>query len=125
MHRFALPGHVAAVLGSLLLAACLGPDPSCAGLPTQVDVTLTADAMTPSNPELCRDTDAVLRVSSEVDGVFHIHGLDDQVPATTVTAGDVVELAFSPTRSGQFPVELHTQENTQGVNVGLLTVHEP
>jgi hypothetical protein len=46
------------------------------------------------------------------------------VPATTVTAGEVVVLAFSAERSGQFPIELHPTDDPQGVSVGIFTVHE-
>jgi hypothetical protein len=108
-----------------LLAACLGGSPECEALPEEVELTLSATTLTPSDPTVCRGDDVTLTVSSEVDGVLHIHGYDEDVPATGVTAGEVLELEFSATRSGQFPIELHTDENTQGVDVGLFTVHEP
>ena len=110
---------------ALLLAACIGPNPSCAALPGEIALTLTADSLTPASPQVCRGADVTLTVNSEVDGVFHIHGYDDLAPATPVTAGNVVELAFTASRSGQFPIELHPAGDPAGVNVGLLTVHEP
>jgi hypothetical protein len=66
-----------------------------------------------------------LVVTPDVDGVFHVHGYDEQLPATAVTAGSVAELDFKASRSGQFPIELHTDATTAGVSVGILTVHEP
>ena len=69
--------------------------------------------------------EVALVFTSEVDGVFHIHGYDEQVPATTVTAGERIELRFEATRSGQFPIELHLPGESEGVDVGILTVHEP
>lgn len=107
------------------LAGCIGGDADCAALPTRIELTLTAEGLTPANPAVCRDRDVTLVVTSEVDGVFHIHGYDEQVPATTVTAGEVTELEFTASRSGQFPIELHTDEHTEGVNRGIFTVHEP
>ena len=62
---------------------------------------------------MCRDREVTLVVTSEVDGILHIHGYDVEVPATEVTAGEVTELAFTARRSGQFPIELHTDENTR------------
>ena len=53
-------------------------------------------------------------VDSEVDGVFHIHGLDDLVPATPVVAGEQVTLEFTVDRSGQFPIELHPGRRPSG-----------
>lgn len=106
-------------------SGCIGPAPDCTALPTEIELTLTADSLTPSDPAVCRDADVVLTVHSDVEGILHIHGYDAEVPATPVTEGGEVVIEFTASRSGQFPIELHTDENTQGVNVGLLTVHEP
>ena len=123
-----LKGARSGLTGLLLvvgLAGCIGPDADCAGLPTRIELTLSADALTPSNPTVCRDREVTLVVISEVDGVLHIHGYDEQVPATTVVAGEVIELDFTAVRSGQFPIELHTDEDTGGVSLGIFTVDEP
>jgi hypothetical protein len=132
LHRFVtrsdlslLVRAVLALLGATVLAACIGGPPACDALAAEIELTLTADTLTPSDPAVCRGSDVVLTIDAEVDGVLHIHGYDAEVPATPVTQGEVLELAFTAERSGQFPIELHTDENTQGVNVGLFTVHEP
>ena len=117
-----------ALVGPLLMVAlsgCIGGDAQCAALPTRIELTLTADELSPASPAVCRDRDVTLVVTSEVAGILHIHGYDDEVPATEVTAGEVVELEFMARRSGQFPIELHTDENTQGVALGIFTVREP
>jgi hypothetical protein len=118
-------GLLAGLLLAPVLGACIGGDADCAALPTRIELTLTADELTPRSPAVCRDREVTLVVSSEVDGVLHIHGYDDAVPATQVTAGEMTELVFTARRSGQFPIELHTDENTQGVALGVFTVHEP
>ena len=118
-------GLAAGLLLAVILAGCNGGDPDCASLPTSIELSLAADRLTPANPAVCRDREVTLVVTSEVDGVLHIHGYDDQVPATTVTAGEVTELVFTAARSGQFPIELHTDQNTQGAALGIFTVHEP
>ena len=115
----------AAAACAVLLAACVAGPPACNEGPTEIAVTLTSETMTPSSPAVCRGSDITLTILPEVDGVFHIHGYDAEVPATEFTSGDVLELRFTAVRSGQFPIEIHTDDNTQGVNVGLLTVHEP
>jgi hypothetical protein len=94
-------------------------------LPDEIELTLSATTLTPSDVAVCRDDEITLVVRPEVDGVFHVHGYDEELPATNVTAGQAVELVFTATQSGQFPIELHTDEHTQGVDVGLLTVNEP
>ena len=107
------------------MGACIGGDADCAALPTRIELTLSADELTPADPAVCRDRQVTLVVTSEVDGVIHVHGYDDEVPATEVAAGEVTELAFTARRSGQFPIELHTDENTEGVGLGIFTVREP
>ena len=116
---------LAGLLAGVVLAGCIGGDADCAALPTRIELTLIMDELTPANPAVCRDREVTLVVTPEVDGILHIHGYDDQVPATTVTAGEVTELVFTASRSGQFPIELHTDENTAGVALGVFTVHEP
>ena len=63
-------------------------------------------------------------LDSEVDGVFHIHGLDTVVPATPIRSGDPGTLEFTVDRSGQFPIELHLADDPTGVSLGIFTVHE-
>ncbi|MGH2418307.1 MAG: hypothetical protein ACRDFY_08245 [Candidatus Limnocylindria bacterium] len=123
MHRLRI--SLLASACAVVLAACIGGGADCGSLPTDIELTLTAQALTPSSIAVCRGDDVTLTVDVEVSGVLHIHGYDAEVPATNVTEGEVLELGFSADRSGQFPIELHTDENTQGVNVGLLTVDEP
>jgi hypothetical protein len=122
-------GHATRCLLALavvvLSGGCIGATPECAALPTDIELTLTAESLIPSDPAVCRDADVMLTVRSDIDGVLHVHGYDDQVSATPVTDGRDVVIEFTASRSGQFPIELHTDENAQGVNVGLLTVHEP
>lgn len=114
------------VLGyALLLAGCIGGRPACETLPAEVEVTLAAETLSPSDPAVCRGADVTLRVASEVDGVLHIHGYDEEVPATRVSVGEVLELAFIAEQSDQFLIELHSDEDPRGVTVGILTVHEP
>jgi hypothetical protein len=89
-----------------------------------IELTVTATALEPNDPAACRDQVVTLLVSSEVDGVIHIHGLDAVMPATTIAAGEELVLEFTAERSGQFPIELHPADDPQGVSVGIFTVHE-
>ena len=98
---------------------------SCDDPRLTLEVTLTAAAMQPSDPAVCRGQEVTLVVASEVDGVLHIHGYDEQVPATEVAAEEELRLVFVATRSGQFPIELHPADDPRGIEVGIFTVHEP
>jgi hypothetical protein len=89
-----------------------------------IEVTVRADGMTPTDPSVCLGQEVTLAVSPEVDGVFHIHGLDQSVPATTIAQGQPIELAFTTDRTGQFPIELHPAADPQGIHIGILTIHE-
>lgn len=89
-----------------------------------LDLQLSADALTPNNPAVCRGQEVTLVVQASADGVVHIHGYDEEVPATEVSRDERVELEFTAQRSGQFPIEFHPGDDPQGVSVGVLTVHE-
>lgn len=126
-------GHRA--LGAALLALTVGaagcvetnrPDPrSCAAPSAEIGLTLTASSLSPADPAVCRGQRVTLRVESTVDGVLHVHGYDDEVPPMEVRAGESTEIAFDATRSGQFPIELHTPGKAEATSVGIVTVHEP
>lgn len=123
-----IPLRAGAIALALLLGACVDQ----VGLPSDCEqpevarqVTLTATELSPNAIEVCWDQDVSLTVEPEVNGVIHVHGYDDQVPATSVDAGEELTLEFTAARSGQFPIELHPAQNPAGVTVGIFTVHEP
>lgn len=113
----------------LLLTACVedtGPDAEACAAPTvEIELAVSADALEPNDPSACRDQEVILVLTPQVDGVFHIHGYDDEVPATQVQDGEDIELRFTAARSGQFPIELHPLDDPTGVDIGVFTVHEP
>lgn len=121
--RHALATLLLLVLGGILVA-CIAPAPACEDLPSTLDLVLDAEGLEPSDPSVCSGADVTLSIDSRVDGVFHIHGYDAEVPAAEVVAGETLELRFAAERSGQFPIEFHAADDPEGVNVGLFTVHE-
>lgn len=112
---------------AVILAGCVsqGRPDGCDDPTATLRLTLGAEALSPSDPAVCRDQQVTLIVDSEVDGTLHIHGYDAQVPASMVTAGEELRLEFIAARPGQFPIELHSDVTPQGVSVGIFTVHEP
>jgi len=114
---------------ALVLAACVAdtrPDDAACSAPTiELELTVRADDMVPSNPSVCRDQAVTLVISAQVDGAIHVHGYDAELPATELSNGDELSLNFDASRSGHYPIELHRLESPQGINVGILTVHEP
>ena len=110
-----------------ILAACVPDDrpSSCDAPSVTIELALTAESMTPSNPGVCRDQQVTLVVASELDGFIHIHGYDEAVGVTEVTAGEETRLEFVAGRSGQFPIEVHPADDPQGIGVGIFTVYEP
>lgn len=121
-------GPLWVAIALLLLTACVeeaGPDAeACAAPAMEIELALTSDALDPGDPAVCRDQEVTLTISSEVDGVFHIHGYDAEVPATEVRSGEEVELRFTASRSGQFPIEVHAMDDPAGVEVGVFSVYE-
>ena len=117
------------LVAAVLLAGCIEdtrPNAEACSAPTiELTLNLTADALTPGNPAVCRYQEVTLRIESQVDGIFHIHGYDEAVPATEVRAGETLPITFEAARSGQFPIELHPGDDPRGIDVGIFTVHEP
>ena len=119
----------AAVLLAALVAlgGCVadGRPDSCDAAAVTVELVVSADGMTPDDPAVCRDQTVTLVIDSSTDGHFHIHGYDEAIPETELGVGEEVEIEFVADRSGQFTVELHPDEGGEGIEMGVLTVHEP
>ena len=116
------------IAAATILAACVsGPadGSTCGPASVSVDLALTGDGLSPSDPRACRGQQVTLLVAVEADGVLHIHGYDDAVPATPVEAGAETRLEFEAIRAGQFPIEFHPADDPPGIEVGILTVDEP
>ncbi|HEX2765556.1 MAG TPA: hypothetical protein VHR55_02800, partial [Candidatus Limnocylindria bacterium] len=84
------PLAVLLVLLLLLLGACVeeARPSGCENDAVEIRVELEADRMTPSALGVCRGQRVTLIVATEVDATFHVHGYDDALPATTVSAGE-------------------------------------
>jgi hypothetical protein len=108
------------------LAGCVDANrpEACRAHTVIVEITVAADGMEPNPAEICTGQDVTLSLRPEVDGVFHIHGLDAHVPATTIADGEPLDLTFVPDRPGQFPVELHPADDPRGIAIGIVTIYE-
>jgi hypothetical protein len=114
------------VVLSLLLAGC---DPSdgatCAEPTVEIAATVTDTAMDPSAISVCRGQDVTFVIASETDGVFHLHGYDDQVPAVALEPGERQAVEFTADVAGQFIIELHARSGQESTEIAVLTVNEP
>jgi hypothetical protein len=112
---------------AVALAGCVGSTgpQNCDATEVTIDLAVTVDSMTPADPGVCRGQSVTMVIDPSTGGVFHIHGYDAAVPATQITAGEESRLTFVADRSGQFPVELHPDDDPQGVGIGVFTVYEP
>jgi hypothetical protein len=118
--------RTAAVVAVVALAACsTGTDrPSdCDASSVSRDVTLRGNGkLDLQSINVCRGQEVTIDVTVEADGVLHLHGYDDQAPATSVTAGTETAVEFTATHVGQFVIQLHTHDAEIGA--GVLTVHD-
>ena len=109
---------------SLLLAACIGQSAGpCGEDALTLSATVTAETMEPGTLEVCRDQEVTLELAAETDGVFHIHGYDEHLPAISLTAGETTTVSFTADTAGQFIIELH-QASDEESEIGVFTVHE-
>jgi len=100
-------------------------DDACRAPSVEIELALDGDGLTPSDPTVCGGQEVTLVIDSAVDGLIHIHGYDEAVPATEVQSDQERRLTFDTDRTGQFPIEFHPAEDPAGVSVGVFTVHEP
>ena len=109
----------------LALTACVqGNDLPSDCDASQVDraATLSNRGLAPDSIDVCKGQAVTITITVQVAGTLHLHGYDDQVPEKEVAVGDVAKLTLSASRSGQFPLELHT--GTDEIELAILTVHE-
>lgn len=116
-----------AALAGLLLAvtACVQQSTlpaDCDASSVARSATLTDGGLAPDSFDVCKGQKVTITITVKVPGTLHLHGYDDQVPEQPVVAGDVAKLAFTASRSGQFPLELHTAADE--IELAILTVHE-
>ena len=111
--------------GLLILAGCTPSDAACAAESVTLEATVTDEVMDPSALAVCRGQEVTLELHSQTDGVFHLHGYDEQVPATSLTPGQTTALVFTAEVAGQFIIELHAHSGQGEAEIGILTVNEP
>jgi hypothetical protein len=117
-------GVVAVVLASLVVTGCTDQSrPDCDAEAVTLELTIADRTLGPANPSVCRDQEVTLRVTTDEAAVLHIHGYE--ALATEIAPEDGTDVTFRAERSGQFPIELHPSEDPRGVEIGILTVHEP
>jgi len=124
MPALARPILVTMVALSGLLVACSPSSAACDGASVELQATIANRTMDPSTLTVCRDQNVTLVVTSDENGVVHVHGYDDLVPPADITAGDPLTLTFSATHVGQFIIAFHAGDGTE-VDVGVLTVNVP
>lgn len=116
------------MLVAAVVAACVPQvvlPPTCHDPSVMLHATLADGHLTPGTLEVCRDQQVTLMVDIQRDGVFHLHGYDDQVAATEVRTGRTLTMEFTAVRSGQFPIALHTADGPAEATIGTFIVHEP
>ena len=115
-----------AALGMFLtVTACVQQStlPSdCRAARVERTATLSKGGLAPDSFDVCNGQAVTITITVQVPGTLHLHGYDDQVPEKPVVSGDVAKLAFTASRSGQFPLELHAA--TDEIELAIVTVHE-
>jgi len=124
MHHRAAVSTIVLVAGVLVGCVTENRPATCNADKTTIELTVSASALTPNDPAACRGQIVTMTLDPEVNGVFHIHGLDTVVPATPIRSGEPVTLEFTADRSGQFPIELHLADDPTGLSLGIFTVYE-
>jgi hypothetical protein len=107
-----------------LLAACSPAGNDCDAPTLSFDLTITAREMEPSDLVTCRGNEITITVTADEHGVFHLHGYDEEAPATELNPGVTETIVFTAVRSGQFIIEFHAGDG-EAVDLGVLTVNEP
>ncbi len=94
-----------ALLPSVLALGVVGCTAPGAVEPTTIELEISAQA--PSEPveeQVPLGSVVTLDVASEVDGVLHVHGYEEELQ---LTAGETTERTFKASMTGAFEVETH------------------
>ena len=112
--------------GVVVVVGCVDQNApaDCGDASVTRELTLTGTDLGGDAPSVCRGQDVTLGFTADGDGILHVHGYDEEIPATEYHADERIELTFDASISGQFPIEIHTTENSEGQEIGILTVHE-
>ena len=120
------------LVASLAFAGLLVPATACvqqSDRPSDCDAshversaTLNDGGLDPDAFDVCKGQAVTITITVQRAGELHLHGYDDQVPAQEVAVEDEIELAFTASRAGQYPLELHTGQDE--IEIAILTVHE-
>jgi hypothetical protein len=120
-----LAATMAALAMLVAVTACIQQStlPSdCSAARVERSATLSKGGLAPDAFDVCKGQAVTISITVQVPGTLHLHGYDDQVPEKPVVSGDVAKLSFTASRSGQFPLELHTA--TDEIELAIVTVHE-
>jgi hypothetical protein len=123
-----LPQSAAIVFAAAIIAGCVAQQtlpPTCHDPAVTLHATLSDEHLEPTILEACRGQQVTMSVVIERNGIFHLHGYDDQTSATEVRAGQTLNLTFEAVRSGQFPIALHTTDGPAEAFIGTFIVYEP
>jgi hypothetical protein len=113
------------LLLSLVVAACVPAEalPStCGDEAVTLRTTLADGTLDPANLDVCSGQHITLVVTVQQEGIFHLHGYDEEAPETEVHPGATLTLDFAAV-PGQFPIELHSLDDSDEITIGTLTVH--
>ena len=94
-----------ALLPLVLVVGLLGCSSATGPTPTTIQLAITADP--PSEPveeAVPLGSSLTLEVTSEVDGLLHVHGYEEEIE---LVAGKTAERTFDANLSGAFEVETH------------------
>lgn len=73
--------------------------------PTTIHLAITSDAPAePVQEDVPLRSLVTLEVTSEVDGLLHVHGYEEEIE---LTAGETAERTFEASMTGAFEVETH------------------
>ncbi|RMB60051.1 hypothetical protein [Tessaracoccus antarcticus] len=96
---------IRALLPLALLAALAGCSTQDSAPPTTIHLDVRAQAPEePVEERVPLGSEVTLEVSSDVDGLLHVHGFDEEL---TLTAGETTEKTFKASMSGAFEIETH------------------
>lgn len=111
--------------GSIGCVQQAGLPEDCDASAVQRDASLSGDRLDPESIDVCKGQEVTIKIATQRAGELHLHGYDEEAPEMVVEPGDTATFTFTAIRSGQFPIELHNEEEGSEIEVGLLTVHEP
>ncbi len=104
-------------LGALLIIACSNSEGGSDNTASKIEVSVekVGDTLNPRDIKVKHKQDVTIKIKSDVDGTFHIHGYNLE---KDLKSGEKAEIRLVADATGRFPIGFHASDSKSQDNHG-------